>query len=270
MYEVFTPKSDVLKKHIYNYCVLKPFDSAVNYLAFPQLGTSMAMYSHSTLKIKENSISISKAKELNPQILLLGKYKLPLQLDYTEFSPEISINFTPTGLNYFFKENTATIANGITQFLSGEKWVAIANQIFKEKNSRAKIDALEHFFIENRIDKNLTLIESYLSISNKYPEYNISQIANELNVTSKTINRWFKSFIGCSPTEFKKIVRFRKAIETKFNDSSQNLTKICFENNFYDSPHFSREFKKLTQMNPREFFSEIEDVSNKNIPYKFL
>ena len=140
MYQVFTPKSEILKKHIYNYCVLKPFDGPVNYLAFPQLGTSMALYSHSKLKIEDNCISVSKAIEPNHQILILGKYKLPLQLEYSEYSPEISINFTPTGLNYFFKENIGVMANAITQFLNDEKWVTLANQIFEEKSSCQKRD----------------------------------------------------------------------------------------------------------------------------------
>mgnify|MGYP000170950054 CR=1 FL=1 len=270
MYEVFTPKSKALQKHIFNFCVLKEFDNSVNYLAFPQLGTSIAFFSQSNFTLNDRFISISKAQEKKSKILVLGKYKLPLQLKYTEYAPEISINFTPTGLNYFFGENTGVIAPKNGQELLDTKWLDAGNRMFSKKSSIEKIEVLERFLNSALIEKDLTLIEDYLAISDQHPDYTLSEIADQLNVTTKTIHRWCSNCIGCSPTQFKKIVRFRNAIESKFKNTSQNLTQICFENDFYDSPHFNREFKNLAQMNPRDFFSDINDVSDQNIPYKFL
>ena len=270
MYQIFIPKSKSLKKHIYNFCVLKEFDGTVNYLAFPQLGTTLAFYANANLKIGDNCITITKCNESNPQILLLGKYKLPIQIRYRSFLPEISINFTPTGLNYFFKERTGVIANKEAQLINAEEWIKITNQIFNQGTNDEKIDVLETFLIDNLLNRELSILENFISLLNKNPEYTISHIANLLGVSRKTINRCFNNYVGCSPMDFKKIFRFRKAIHTRFNAPFKSLSQIGFDSNFYDSPHFTREFKKLTQMNPRDFFSDVEAVVDKDIPYKFL
>lgn len=270
MYDIFVPKSEELKQHIYNFCVLQPFKGKTSYLAFPQMGTTMAFYSQSDIKTHHNHVVISKSKEPNAQVLLLGKYTLPLQLTYPHFTPEISINFTPTGLNHFFKDDTATIAKNLMQLITQENWIALAMRVFNQKNNDSKMEVLEDFLLENLIKKELTLVEQFIDISNENPALTVSQIADELQVSTKTINRRFTNYVGCSPTDFKKIVRFRKAINFKFNKPASNLTQVCFEASFYDSPHFTKEFKKLTNTAPKDFFSSIENIAESEIPYKFL
>ena len=270
MYKIFIPKSEKLKKYIYNFCILNEFEGRINYLAFAQLGTSLAFYFNSCLTFEDDFINITNKNKYSPQILLLGKYKSPIQIQYNSYSPEISINFTPIGLNYFFDINTSEIAKNSIQLIDNEKWSKIGSEIFDQNSNEKKIDFLELFLLKNLVEKDLSNLETCISHLNQNPTFPISTIANKLNVSTKTINRWFANYVGCSPTDFKKIVRFRKAIDTKFNDSFKNLTQICFESNFYDSPHFTREFRKLNQMSPRDFFSDIRYVANKNIPYKFL
>ncbi len=270
MYEISIPKSDNLKKHIKNFCILKEFEGEINYFAYPQSGTSLAFYSNACIVKEDSFIEITKTEKDSPLILLLGKYKLPLQIRYKSYSPEISINFTPTGLNYFFQKNTSEIASNTAQFIDDNKWFKAGQQIFDHNSNTDKIDYLERFLLEILVEKDLSNVEKCVSDMNTNPTNSISTIAGNMNVSPKTIHRWFVNYIGCSPMDYKKIVRFRKAIDTKFDDSFQNLGQISFDSNFYDSPHFTREFKKLTQMNPRDFFSDIDYVADKNIPYKFL
>ena len=270
MYEIFIPKSKRLQKHIYNFCVLKEFNGPVNYLAFPQLGTTIGLYINSTVTIEGKSITIQKESKRNPQIILLGKYKLPIQMRYQDFVPEVSINFTPTGLNYFFNDTTSEIAGKEAQLLITESWKRITNQIYKQDTDEKKIKVLENFLLDNLVEKDLSVVESCITLLNENPEYTILEISTILGVSTKTINRSFANYIGSSPMDFKKIVRFRKAVQTKFNEPFKNLTQICLDSNFYDSPHFTREFKKITEMNPRDFFSGINTVADKDIPYKFL
>lgn len=270
MYEIFIPQSKILKKYIHSFFVMNEFEGSLNYLAFPQLGTIMGLYKNSNISFGDNYIKISKSEKPNTQIILLGKYKLPIQLNYPEFLPEVSINFSPTGLNYFFNEDIGELANKEAQLVDAKNWITITNEMYSQDTNDMKIQILENFLIRNLIDKDLTKVEDSLFILNKNPEYSIIEIAQELNVSAKTINRHFENYVGCSPMDYKKIFRFRKAIEAKFNSPFKNLTEICFDSNFYDSPHFTKEFKKLTNMNPRDFFSDIRPAMGKEIPYKFL
>lgn len=270
MYDIFIPKSEALQKHIDSFCVLNEFKGPIQYLAFPQLGTSMALYMNAKLSIENGILKFERIDKPNPQLILLGKYTLPIQLKYQDFTPEISIYFSPTGLNYFFKENAAEIASENAQIINSETWTEIIRQLFEQESNEQKIEVLEKLLLEILIDKDLSLVEKFIFLLNENPEQTITDIAGELGVSSKTINRQFAKSIGCSPMEYKKIVRFRKAIHTKFNDPLKNLTQICFDSNFYDSPHFTREFKKLTKMSPSDFFSQIKTVVDKEIPYKFL
>lgn len=270
MYDIFIPKSAALQKHVYNICILEEFSGAINYLAFPQMGTTIAFYLHSQIRLEDNCVTIDHTGIKNPEVLLLGKYTLPIHIKFQQYTPEVSINFTQTGLNYFFEQNADEIASKNAQLINSEAWIDVLNQVFDQETNVLKVAVLEDFLVKKLIDKDITLVENFISIMAENPDKTITEIAAELGVSSKTINRQFAKTIGCSPMEYKKIVRFRKAIQTKFSEPFKNLTQICFDSNFYDSPHFTREFKKLTHLNPRDFFTQIDDVGKKAIPYKFL
>jgi len=270
MYKNFVPKSEKLKKHIFNFSVLNNFEGRISYLAFPQLGTSIGLYSNSDIKSEDRQLLISKTEVQNVQVLILGKYKMPIKVVYDVHTPEISINFTPTGLNYFFREDTSSIAQNRIQLLHSKQWKSITRKIFLQTCNYQRMETLESFLVDNLIEKEISEVEYCISFLSEHPEYKVSQIAKKLNVTTRTLNRWFINYIGCSPTDFKKISRFRKAVQMNYSNRFKNLTEICFEGGFYDSPHFNREFKKLTNLSPRDFFSRIETVSENKIPYKFI
>lgn len=270
MYEIFIPKSEILQKYIYNFYVVKEFSEPIQYLAFPQLGMTMALFINSQVSFDDTRISISPLENSPAKILLLGKYKLPIQLKYESSVPEISLNFTPTGLNYFFKENTDELAKNGAQFITEPNWLEGTKQIFEEKTNEYKIEKLEKFLLDNLFEKDITIVENYLALLTENPDLSQLDIAEKLEVSTKTIKRSFLKFVRCSAMDFKQILRFRKAVQTKFQKPSDNLTQICFESYFYDSPHFTREFKKLTHLSPKDFFSQIEPAAEKDIPYKFL
>jgi AraC-like DNA-binding protein len=269
MYQNYIPKSKILAEHIDNFSILKEFTQEIRYLAFPQIGSSMAFLLNSDVKIQERSIFISKSKTTNEKILLLGKYLEPIELSYKNFVPEIAINFKALGLNYFFKNLDFYQSNNIGQIINQEIWLKTTKQIFHCKNNDERISILEEFLLSQFIDKDLNLMKKCIKLIDDNPLIQIAEIVQNLNLTRKSLNRSFQTYLGRNPSEYKKIIKFRKAISSKFDNPTKSLTNICFESDFYDSPHFTREFKKLTKMNPRDFFSKTTPVSDIKFPYSF-
>ena len=61
--------------------------------------------------------------------------------------------------------------------------------------------------------------------------------------------------MGKSPSEYRKIYRFRKSIIDK--EQVKSLTELSHENLFYDQSHFIKDFRKLTHKNPKSFFKKV-------------
>jgi len=270
MYENYLPQSEKLKKHIRHISILKHFNGTVNYLAFPQLGTTLALYPSANLTLRDKKITISNSTQLSSQVLLLGKYNTPLHINYQNFTSEISINFSPTVLNYFFDENTATLTQHSCQLITHVAWLNLVRKLIPISDNRKKVDIIESFLLHSIKAKNLSIIDDSIAIFDTIPELKISELAHQLQVSTKTINRCFVNYVGCNPTAYKKTLRFRKSIKSKLNNPKQNLTTLCFDSDFYDSPHFTREILNLTKMNPRLFFSDLKAVGDQEFPYKFL
>ena len=81
--------------------------------------------------------------------------------------------------------------------------------------------------------------------------WNLSALAARLNVSVRTLQRRF----GEVPVKFHEIVRAVQLREASrlLLDTGHELTEIGFCCGFSDYPHFSREFKKHTNLSPSEF-----------------
>lgn len=273
MYQVFQPKSEKLQKHIYNFAILDTNSvlQEVNYFAFPQRGSSMAFYQNATLEFQERSLHISKAKPNQYSAIILGKYLIPLHLNYKNLVPEVSINFTPTGLNYFFDKSFQEIAPENVQPLLDPEWIDMVKELFKPSSNEQQIQVLENFLLQCIKNKDLSIVEQSIALFQENIQLKVSEIANSLDVSTRTITRNFEKHVGCTPSQYKRVIRFRSAIQNRFKPNQQhNLTQLCLLSEFYDSPHFTKEFKKLTHISPRHFFKQVTPVGSHSYPYIFL
>ncbi|WP_258931858.1 helix-turn-helix domain-containing protein [Flavobacterium oreochromis] len=65
------------------------------------------------------------------------------------------------------------------------------------------------------------------------------------------LNKIFTKQVKKSPTEFRKIHRFRISLVNQIREG--NFTKLSYESQFYDQSHFVRDFKDLTSFKPTDF-----------------
>lgn len=72
--------------------------------------------------------------------------------------------------------------------------------------------------------------------------------------------------MGCSPVEYRRIYRFRSSLTKKLNSAEwKNLTDITYEVGYYDQSYLIKEFRKITNHNPKDFFKSTSKVDGDKI-----
>ncbi len=268
MYDIHIPRSGILKKHIAEFTILKKERfKPVNYLAFPHPTTSIVFYSSTRICFDSGSIRLQSDTHEKPRMGVLGKYLSPLLISYRDAVDEIAVNFTPTGINHFFDASCKNIAAQPFQLLEKEPWNTFSATLF-EARAAERMELLEQFLQTQFRLKNLTEIEDIIEMMDSDLSVKICEIAARRGKSVKTINRLFHKHLGCSPVAYKKILRFRKSVN--MNHPEINFTELCLNNTYYDSPHFTREFRKLTSLNPREFFRQLTKINHTKFNYIFI
>ena len=268
MYEIFKPKSELLKKYISEITVLKENSSyPKEYFAFPHNVSSIVFFKDAEIKYSNHYLEINRTQNKNWPILMIGKYVQPLLVKYNDYVKEITVNFSSTGINYFFEEEFNDITSLPIQVLNTIQLKEFSILLFNT-NEKERIIEMERFFEQRFINKDLQLIEKIIRTVENDKLIKFKDISKALNISARNLNRLFHKYIGCSPTEYKKIIRFRSVIKD-YNRKDYNLTEMCLKNDYYDSPHFTREFKKLTNMTPKNYFKHLTFESKKEFPYIF-
>ena len=268
MYDIYIPKSELLKKYISEFTILKKENfETTRYFAFPQHKGTLSFYSSASIHFEDLTLELDQIETLKESIIILGKYSNPLFVKYEIFVDEISINFNELGINYFLKENYGEIANKPIQYISDEKWTNFAKKMFSS-NTEDRIYLLENFLLSQFMNKDLNVIESIIKEMENDLSLKLKDIVLTVKISERTANRLFHKYIGCSPSLYKKILRFRSAV--KLNKKGISLTELCLKNEYYDSPHFTKEFKLLTGKGPKHFFNSVNQVSHKKYPYLFI
>lgn len=277
MVKEFIPKSELLSRYIYEFYVIpEGTELSLSYYAFPQKGTSMALYKNTQKRRSKEELILSPLEREKPEynIELLGKYLIPVKVTYEGFVNEIAINFKPLGINYFFAEPFLKLAPDHFQELEQADWKNALTEIFASATDVESIEKLEAF-LEKQVlpekDEVLAPYEKAIDLLNEVEEeYNISEIAAVVGVNEKTFLRNFKKYAGCTPVQLKRILRFRRSIDLqKLNDESGNLTTTALESLFYDSSHFGREYRLLTGESPKHFFNHVSFQKGNKYPYRF-
>jgi AraC-like DNA-binding protein len=240
-------------------------DTTFNYVAFPHINTGLSFFKRALIERKNGALQITENTNELVHIEILGKYTNPVLLEYKGQLREISIIFKPLGINRFFKDTYFSLAPHFSQELVNDVWRRFAETLFSGDDDISQIESFllaqfrDHFEFST-IEKALKLVV------NSDEKRAISVIANEVGLNAKTFQRYFQKHMGCSPVEYRRIYRFRSSLTNKLNSAEwKTLTDITYEEGYYDQPYFIKEFRKITNHNPKEFFKSTSNVDGDKI-----
>lgn len=260
------PSSPILKKHIECFYFYEGTpNSTFRYVAFPHFNTGLSFFKGASVHRQNWNLKLTEKTSVGIQIEVLGKYTTPVLLEYKGQLREISIIFKPLGLNRFFKDNYFSLAPKFSQELTNDVWGQFGESLFTGDDD---ISQIETFLLSQFWDnQELSSIENSLSfLENNNEQMSISDIANRVGLNLKTFQRHFQKHMGCSPVEYRRICRFRSSLTNKLNNTQlKNLTEITYEEGYYDQSYLIKEFRKITNHNPKDFFKSTSKIDGDKI-----
>lgn len=271
MIQTFKPKSILLQQYVdFFYIFNQDRSDNISYIAFPHVNTAISFFQGADIQRRNYKINIKATAKNKYCTEILGKYTQPVFVNYIGKCEEVAIVFKPFGVNHFFENDMIEIAPIYSQELKNTLWIEFSYNLFNTKNIIQRIDYLESFLLNNFREINNPKIYNALNYLDDFDaNYSIEKIANLCGYTLKTFQRNFTKHLTCSPSEYKRISRFRHALQNKLiSKEIKTLTSVSLESNYYDQSYFIREFKKLTQLNPKRFFNSITALDEKKIVWK--
>jgi AraC-like DNA-binding protein len=89
----------------------------------------------------------------------------------------------------------------------------------------------------------------------------VSDLANELKISERQLERIFKQYVGLSPKFYSRIIRFSTIFQLK-EQGDPNWIDLTYESGFADQSHFIRNFKAFTGEDPSSYSFGDQNMAN--------
>ena len=198
-----------------------------------------------------------------PQSLICG-----IRNTYSDVSTQgeagvIAVSFYPYAARNFFNFPLSEIENLSihSEEIFKNEIRSIEEQICSLNTIHERIDIIEQFLIKKLVPLagyNYMLIKNSISliIKNK-GQINATALSDRLNVTTKSLERKFSAYVGITPKQFIKIIRFREVVQELTQHTNNHfITKFAYDCGFFDQSHFIRNFKSFSGYTPKEFLTK--------------
>ena len=141
----------------------------------------------------------------------------------------------------------------------------IREQLLDAHTVSQKFELLEERLVDiclNKIKEN-PFVEYLVSETILHPNHlKLRSVCHEIGYSQKHIISVFKKYVGVTPKEFLKIIRFQKAIEQIEKYQRIDWVSLAFDCGFYDQSHFISDFKKFSGFTPSQYLRHKGETLN--------
>ena len=88
----------------------------------------------------------------------------------------------------------------------------------------------------------------------------LKELRSKMNLSERTLERRFKTWIGVSPKLFTRICQFQSSIDQLKLNNYFKLSDIAFDNEFSDQSHFIRAFKEFSGITPNHYIRKSQSL----------
>lgn len=204
--------------------------------------------------------------ERQSKTIISGQLLNNIFLRPTGSSKIMGVRFYPAGAYYFTGIPLKELMNNIVDL--NDLFTAEA-QIAEEKVNMSesihdKINAIESFILKrirrNSIKETTTGKAAEIILSHN-GQITVKKLSGLTGSSERKLQRDFEDYVGLSPKQFARIIRFQNAIKI-MNLNSLSLTAAAYECGYYDQAHFVREFTEISGQTPSAYMREHHILSD--------
>ncbi|MCV9927184.1 helix-turn-helix transcriptional regulator [Flavobacterium sp. LS1R49] len=264
-----------MKKYIdYFYVLHKSPDSEnIRYYTFPYVNSIVSINQYPEFIFEKNKLTVDK--NINNPLLatLICGYTKPIEINIPGYIHEITISFKPLGLNAFLEKNL-NYYNGksFSYFNPFPDFTTTMWEIMNTALAEEKIKKLESYLISKFKGFSHPFLNSIITdMQHTDGNYTIKDLADKYKISRKTLCKHFEIHIGKTPSDLRKIIRFRQAMHQQINVRTKtNFSDITYQLDFFDQSHLIKDFKSITGFTPKAFFAKITTHEEGNINWLYI
>lgn len=125
------------------------------------------------------------------------------------------------------------------------------------------IRLIERFFIQRLVDANCNYQRTHHAIRQiiNQPQIDVNTLAESACLGYRQFKRVFTNYVGMSPKEYYRVVRFQRALYLLQNHPGMEFVDLAYSCGFYDPSHLVKDFKEFTDCSPTQYLSSRSPYS---------
>ncbi|WP_276482632.1 helix-turn-helix domain-containing protein [Paraflavitalea pollutisoli] len=226
------------------------------YQSLPATNLCLTIYKANTVQTRvsrsENTCIIHPGSKVHSR--LYGFHKKQLDVTVHGEMDQVCVIFQAGGLRLFTRVPYGELMpeTDVLGLLFGQQGASLAERLFATEQTAARVAVLDAFLSkalqENRRQLNIDRLVSQLD--RQPANSRVVSLAATENKDTSTLYRHFKQYVGQSPKEYLKVIRFRRALKALLHRRYLSLTELAYDLGYYDQSHFIKDFTQITDCNP--------------------
>jgi AraC-like DNA-binding protein len=197
---------------------------------------------------------------IQPRYFVFGQITSPLEIEPTGSTGIIAARFHPDGFIPFSSYSIQLMENkaiALNELFIGEA-ILLEQNVLNSLTNEERIQIISNFLVarlhtsEVRDRVTQLSIDALLQLNG---QMNVNELAEQLNINRRRLERKFSSAIGLSPKQLSKMIRLQNTLKMMGQKQFTSLTSLAYENGYYDQAHFIKDFKEFTGVSPKEFYA---------------
>ncbi len=171
----------------------------------------------------------------------------------------VFVTFHPNGACHFLDFPLSEIENKSVDLsnIFYKQVSEIEELLFLKKSMAERVSVIDNFLLKRfapiPVNDSLIILKGIEVIKNSNGQTTALSLSNYLSVSPKSLERKFSHYLGKTPKQIIRLIRFQTVVSDLSVNLDMNLTEYAYLNGYFDQAHFIKDFKALSGYTPKEF-----------------